>query len=241
MPRPRRGVAEAVAAAEREERELATAETCGRRGGWRNWPRGGAASRPVWPGWRPRTRNGAGKSRASSPAWALLEEMERTYQGYFPGVRSVLVEARNEPFAAGIRGLVAELISVKAGYEVALEVALGSALQFVVLEDDAQAQAAIAYLKRSGRGRATFLPLNMVRGNRATASGLAEAMKDCGAHYAADLLEYAPEYRGIIDHLLGNTLVAPDLAQAVALAKRTGRSFRIVTKEGRGHQRRRAP
>lgn len=162
----------------------------------------------------------------------LLEEMERTYQGYFPGVRSVLVEARNEPFAGGIRGLVAELISVKAGYEVALEVALGSALQFVVIEDDAQAQAAINYLKRSGRGRATFLPLNMVRGSRASAPGLSEAMGQSGAYYAADLLEYAPEYRGIIDHLLGNTLVAPGLAQAVALAKRTAKAFRVVTREG---------
>ena len=162
----------------------------------------------------------------------LLEEMERTYQGYFPGVRSILVEAKHEPFSRGVRGLVAELVSVKAGYEVALEVALGSALQFVVIEEDSQAQAAIAYLKGLGRGRATFLPLNLVRGNRATSQGLAESMADCGAHHAADLLDYAAEYRGIVDQLLGNTLIAPTLAQAVALAKRTGKAYRIVTKEG---------
>ncbi|MGE5551877.1 MAG: chromosome segregation protein SMC [Bacteroidota bacterium] len=162
----------------------------------------------------------------------LLEEMERTYQGYFPGVRSILVEAKAEPFARGVRGLVAELIAVKPGYEVALEVALGSALQFVVIEADSQAQEAIAYLKRSGRGRATFLPMNLVRGNRAGSPGLAEAMSECGAYHAADLLEFAPEYRGTIDHLLGNTLVAPTLAQAVALAKKTGKAYRIVTKEG---------
>ncbi|MGE5598309.1 MAG: chromosome segregation protein SMC [Bacteroidota bacterium] len=162
----------------------------------------------------------------------LLEEMERTYQGYFPGVRSLLVEARHEPFARGIRGLVAELIVVRPGYETAMEVALGSALQYVVIEDDAQARGAIAYLKRSGRGRATFLPLNMVRGHRASAPGLAEAMAECGAHHAADLLTYDPDYRGLVDHLLGNTLVAPTLDQAVLLAKRTGKAHRIVTKEG---------
>ena len=168
---------EAVAAAEREERELATAETAAaaadeelaaRRRGIQASLAGLESKNQEW----------RGKIKGLESRLGLLEEMERTYQGYFPGVRSVLVEARNEPFAAGIRGLVAELISVKAGYEVALEIALGSALQFVVLEDDAQAQAAIAYLKRSGRGRATFLPLNMVRGSRAAAPGLAEAMKD---------------------------------------------------------------
>jgi chromosome segregation protein len=162
----------------------------------------------------------------------VLEEMERTYQGYFPGVRSVVVEAKGEPFARGIRGLVAELVSVKPGYEIALEVALGSALQHVVIEDDNQAQEAIAYLKRSSRGRATFLPMNMVRGNRASLPGLAEAMAACGAHAAADLLDYSAEYRGIVEHLLGNTLVAPNLAQAVGLAKRINKSLRIVTKEG---------
>ncbi|MGQ9780363.1 MAG: chromosome segregation protein SMC [Bacillota bacterium] len=172
------------------------------------------------------------ESKALESRLAVLEEMERNYQGYFPGVRSLLVEAKGEPFARGIRGLVAELIKVEPGYELAMEVALGSALQYVVIEDDAQAQAAIAFLKRSGRGRATFLPLNMVRGTRASAPGLGEALRAYGARFAADLLTYAPEYKGIVDYLLGNTLVAPDLAAAVALAKREAKGFRLVTREG---------
>ncbi|NLG83279.1 MAG: chromosome segregation protein SMC [Firmicutes bacterium] len=172
------------------------------------------------------------EGKALESRLAVLEEMEKNYQGYFPGVRSLLVEAKGEPFARGIRGLVAELIKVEPGYELAMEVALGSALQYVVIEDDAQAQAAIAFLKRSGRGRATFLPLNMVRGTRATAAGLAAALQAHGARFAADLLTYAPEYRGVVDYLLGNTLVAPDLATAVALAKREGKGFRLVTREG---------
>ena len=161
----------------------------------------------------------------------LLEEMERTYQGYFPGVRSVLVEARSETFAKGIRGLVAELITVKPGYELAMEIALGSGLQFVVIEEEKQAQEAIKYLKRSARGRATFLPLDLVGGRRAAQPG-PEAMQACDAHHAGDLLDFDPDYRGIIDYLLGNTLVTSNLAQAVELAKQTGKVFRIVTKEG---------
>ena len=162
----------------------------------------------------------------------LLEEMERTYQGYFPGVRSVLVEARSETFAKGIRGLVAELITVKPGYELAMEIALGSGLQFVVIEEEKQAQEAIKYLKHSARGRATFLPLDLVGGRRAAQSGPEVVMQACDVHHAGDLLDFDPDYRGIIDYLLGNTLVASNLAQAVELAKQTGKAFRIVTKEG---------
>ncbi|MGE5528702.1 MAG: chromosome segregation protein SMC [Patescibacteria group bacterium] len=224
-------IAERLAAAEEERALRAEAETraAGEEQALREKRAGLQASLAGLDGknqeWRERIRG-------LESRLGLLEEMERTYQGYFPGVRSVLVEAKNEPFARSIRGLVAELVTVKPGYEVAMETALGSALQSVVIEDDGQAQAAIAYLKRSGRGRATFLPLNMVRGSRASGAALAEALREHGADLAPDLLTYDPAYKGIIDHLLGNTIVAPNLAAAVALAKRTGKVHRIVTTEG---------
>lgn len=161
----------------------------------------------------------------------LLEDMEKSYQGYFQGVKALLAEASGERFHAKIRGIVADLIKVRPGMELALETALGSSLQHVVIDDDQAAQDAIAYLKRKSKGRATFLPLNRVRASEGRQIS-ADLLKQYGCHPAIALLEYQPEYHQIVQYLLNQVVVAPDLRIAIEISTKLDRGFRIVTPEG---------
>ena len=92
---------------------------------------------------------------------ALLTEMERSHQGYFQGVKALL-ESRKESFHRAIHGIVADLIKAEQGFELALDVAMGAAQQYLVITHDRDARQAIAYLKQNSLGRATFLPLNLI-------------------------------------------------------------------------------
>jgi chromosome segregation protein len=163
---------------------------------------------------------------------SVLTEMEKSHEGYFKGVKALLDEAAGHSFRQAIRGVVAALIKVRPGMELALETALGSALQNVVIADDRAAQEAIAYLKKQGKGRATFLPLNQVR---ATAPRWAEYqahLTQYGAQPALELLEFDPEYQQVFNYLLNQVIVAPDLQAAVRLGAKLDRGLRVVTPEG---------
>jgi chromosome segregation protein len=163
---------------------------------------------------------------------SVLAEMEKSHQGYFQGVKALLNEAAGQSFHQAIRGVVADLITVRPGMELALETALGSALQHVVIVDDRAAQEAIAYLKRQGKGRATFLPLNQVRGAGPRPAGYQAHLTQWGAQPALALLEFNPEYQQIFNYLLNQVIVAPDLQSAIRLGAKLDRGLRIVTPEG---------
>lgn len=163
---------------------------------------------------------------------AALSDMQQSYQGYFHGVRSVLTESPAGGFRRGIRGTVADIIRVRKGYETALEVALGSSLQNVVVDSERSAREAIEWLRHNGRGRATFLPLDMIEGHEKRVEGYDEALKAFGAVPAVSVLDFDPQYRPVIIFLLGNTAVAPDLESAVGLARRLRKAVRIVTPAG---------
>ena len=126
----------------------------------------------------------------------------------------------------GIIGPVAGILTVRKGYETAIETALGFALQNLVVENERDARAAIAFLKESRAGRATFLPLDTVQGHRFTGplTGTAEV--------AADLVEVDARYQNIVDNLLGRIIVVDDLTEASAVAKRLSYRNRIVTLDG---------
>ncbi len=113
---------------------------------------------------------------------------------------------------------------------VAIEVALGSAMQNIVVEDEGCAKAAIQYLKRSDNGRATFLPLSVIHGRPLNESGIERCAGFCGV--ASDLVSCEPRYREIILNLLGRTVVAQDLDAAISIANQFGHRFRIVTLDG---------
>ena len=172
------------------------------------------------------------KIRGLESKIGLLEEMERSFQGYFQGVKALMAETAAEPFHRQIRGIVADLITVRPGLELALETALGSSLQNVVIETDQSAQEAIAYLKKHGKGRATFLPLNLIRANEHRSGAVQQLLGEFSCQTAVSILEFAPEYRPLLLHLLGQTIVAPDLRTAVKISAKLDKGYRIVTPEG---------
>ena len=121
-----------------------------------------------------------------------IEEMESNYEGYNYAVKHVMKSGLR-----GIRGVVADLIKVPAGYETAMETALGAALQNVVCDDDSSAKAAIRSLKENRAGRMTFLPVSSVNG-RAFRNGRLE--RESGfVGFGPDCLEYDRQYSGIIE------------------------------------------
>ena len=155
----------------------------------------------------------------------ILEDLEKNLDGYQQSVKAVMraAEARR---LRGVIGPVAGILTVRKGYETAIETALSFALQNLVVENERDARAAIAFLKESRAGRATFLPLDTVQGHRFTGplTGTAEV--------AADLVEVDARYQNIVDNLLGRIIVVDDLTEASAVAKRLSYRNRIVTLDG---------
>ena len=155
----------------------------------------------------------------------ILEDLEKNLDGYQQSVKAVM-RASEAHRLRGVIGPVAGILTVRKGYETAIETALGFALQNLVVENERDARAAIAFLKESRAGRATFLPLDTVQGHRFTGplTGTAEV--------AADLVEVDARYQNIVDNLLGRIIVVDDLTEASAVAKRLSYRNRIVTLDG---------
>ncbi len=162
----------------------------------------------------------------------MLDDLEKSYQGYFQGVKALLADAAGESFYRGIKGIVADLMRVAAGMELAIETALGSNLQNIVIENSQYAEAAVAYLKRTAKGRATFLPLNLIRSTDSRITRLQSLLEEHGCRPAVSALQFREEYETLFNYLLGQTIIAPDLKIAVQLSTRLERGFRIVTPEG---------
>jgi len=159
-----------------------------------------------------------------------LKELDKAHEGFFEGVRAVLEGFGGRP---GMLGVVADLIRVAPKYVPAIEAALGSALQDIVVETDAIARECIQFLKDKNRGRATFLPLDLLR--VPPTAHLQESVRSCPGvvGLASSLVEVSKEgARLAVDHLLGRTVIAVDLDAAVALARKLNGSARIVTLDG---------
>ncbi|MBM4417356.1 MAG: chromosome segregation protein SMC [Chloroflexi bacterium] len=161
----------------------------------------------------------------------LLTDARDGYAGYYAGVRAVMAAARDgaSPQLSGIVGLVASLIEVRPDLEVAIEVALGSHLQDIVVARWGDAEAAVEHLKRTQGGRATFLPLDSLRVH----AGRADAPDGAGIlGVAADLVQYQDAYSAVAEHLLGRTLVVEDLATARGARLSVLPGWQIVTRDG---------
>lgn len=161
----------------------------------------------------------------------VLTEMERSHQGYYQGVKALL-QATREPFHQEIHGIIADIIRPEPGYELALEVALGSALQNLVITHHRHAGQAINYLKQNRLGRATFLPLNLIEGKPDRFREYKSILAEYNSKPATETVSYDQQYQAVVSHLLSSTLVAPDLKTAVELAEKTRKQFRVVTLEG---------
>jgi chromosome segregation protein len=169
---------------------------------------------------------GMAVSRAKS-----LEELQKSYEGYYLGVRAVLRVHEQEPDRLpGICGVVAELVRTEPQYEQAMEVALGSAIQNVVAETADDAKVAIAFLKQHRAGRVTFLPLDILRPRRRVEGNLLRYPGVVG--FAPKLVSAEPKYHVVVEYLLGNVLVVDTLDAAVHIARRENPAVRLVTLEG---------
>lgn len=162
----------------------------------------------------------------------MLEEMKKNYQGFAYGVKEIL-QATKRGDLQGIIGPVIDLIEVPNRYIIAVDTILGHQSQFIVVPDDATARATIAWLKRENKGRATFLPLQSIVARflpSQVRSLLEEEQGFIGI--ASELVRIEPHYQKVIEHLMGNVIVAETLADANRIASRTNRRYRIVTLEG---------
>lgn len=159
----------------------------------------------------------------------MLRELEKNMEGYSGAVKKVIKESEKGSLS-GIHGTLSQLISVKSEYAVAIETALGNAVQNIVTDTQQNAKNAVNFLKNSSAGRATFLPLDAVKGRNLEETGL----EDCLGYVdkAVKLLDYDSKYEQIISSLLGKTVVAEDLSCAIAIAKKYNQRFKIVTLDG---------
>ncbi len=155
-----------------------------------------------------------------------IEEMQNNYEGYNNGVRFVMKEN-----IAGIHGVIADIVNVPDGYEFAIETALGATMQNIVCEDDRAAKTAITKLKNAKAGRVTFLPIASIRSRGILFDSVAES-SDGFKGYAADVVNFDSEYKGIIESLLGNVVIADDMDNATAMSKKAKRGIKFVTLDG---------
>lgn len=162
----------------------------------------------------------------------ILLEMQTDFSGYNYGVKEIL-KLRESKKLNGVYGAVAELIKVPKQYEIALETALGASLQNIVVESENVARQAISYLKEKKLGRATFLPLDVIKGKTLNSNDLDKLKKIDGyVGQAVNLIEIDSKYTSIGSFLLGQVIVATNLKVANEIAKTLGYSRRIVTIEG---------
>lgn len=160
-----------------------------------------------------------------------LEELQRSYEGFYLGVRAILRVHEQEPERLpGICGVIAELVRTEPDYEQAIEVALGAGIQNIVTDTADDAKTAINFLKQHRAGRVTFLPLDILRPRRGLERELLNY--DGVVGYAPDLVSSDPKYRPAVESLLGNVLVVETLDAAIHIARRERTGMRLVTLEG---------
>ena len=159
----------------------------------------------------------------------VLTDLEKNYESFNNSVKFVMKQA-GAGALRGVIGPVSALIRTESRYSTAVEIALGAAIQNIVVQDETAAKRAIALLKERGAGRATFLPLTNIRANPIRESDLAARGGYVGL--ASELVQCEERYRAVMDSLLGRTIVAEDIDAAAAIAKAYGYRYRAVTLDG---------
>ncbi|MCI2112508.1 MAG: chromosome segregation protein SMC [Ruminococcus sp.] len=160
---------------------------------------------------------------------SFLENLERNLEGFSKSVK-VVVNASKNGKLHGICGPVSRVISVPSKYGVAIETALGAAMQNIVVNTDEDAKQAIRYLKSTDGGRATFLPLNTIKSRELRENGLDECYGFVGV--ASELCSCEEKYNNILGSLLGKIVIAEDLNSATSIAKKYSYRFKVVTLDG---------
>lgn len=150
---------------------------------------------------------------------SVFDDMEAHYEGMSNSVKSVI----KEKSLTGIIDVLANVISVDGEYEKAIEAALGGAIQNIVTKTSDNAKAAIEFLKSKKLGRATFLPIDAVKGQEIQVED---------EIIASSLIKTKEEYKGIIKQLLGRTIIVSNMDEGIKSSKLHGQKYKIVTKQG---------
>ena len=161
----------------------------------------------------------------------LLDEMSREMEGYANSVRSVVRYAQERNMDR-VYGPLNRLLSVPKEYETAIDMVLGNAQQNVVTEDEETAKELIEFLRKNRLGRATFLPVTSVRPRLLTEKEREVLDMPGCLGVASELVSCEEHYRGIAENMLGRTVVADNLDHGIAIMRRGGHEFRLVTLQG---------
>ena len=159
----------------------------------------------------------------------VYRAMERDFDSYNKSVKMVMQEAQRGALRH-IHGPLSRLIRTADNYTVAIEIALGAAMQQIVVDNEQDGKAAISFLKRTGSGRATFLPMSSIQGKQLQETGLENCRGFVGI--ASNLVTSEDRYRGIVENLLGRTVIVQDMDAAIAMANKYRNRFKIVTLDG---------
>ncbi|SFS47434.1 chromosome segregation protein SMC [Paenibacillus sp. 453mf] len=161
-----------------------------------------------------------------------MKEMQDDFDGFNTGVKEVLKASRKNVLH-GVHGAVAELIKVPERVEMAVETALGASLQHVVMENESVSRQAISFLKQRQLGRATFLPLDVIRPRAIGASDRSMISELQGfVGIGTELVQFDSKYEAIVGSLLGNVIISENLEDANRIAARCQYRYRVVTLEG---------
>ena len=174
-------------------------------------------------------RTVTGKLDSVNAKVRVFRAMERDFESYQKSVKLVMQEAQRGSLR-NVHGPVSRLIRTEDEYTVAIEIALGAAMQQIVVGSEQDGKAAISYLKRTGGGRATFLPLSTIQGRALQENGLERCRGFVGI--ASELVSCPEQYRGIVDNLLGRIVIVENMDAAIAMAREYRNRFKIVTLDG---------
>jgi chromosome segregation protein len=162
-----------------------------------------------------------------------LVNMEKTFEGFQRGVKNVLrAVQQNQQLTEGFHGVIADLLRVPKGYEIAIETALGPALQHLVTDRETQGKTIIEHLKQHHQGRVTILPLNVIKGRVLRDNELRILEKYPDASCAMDLVSYPSPYQSIFENLLGRVVVVGKLETGIKIARDLKYQVKITTLEG---------
>ncbi len=159
----------------------------------------------------------------------MLSDLEKNMEGYSGAVKAVMRQSEAKALG-GIHGPLSQLIQVENEYSMAVEVALGAAMQNIVTSTEADAKRAIYYLKNNRIGRATFLPISNIKGRQLDEHGLDDNLGF--VDIASNLVSCDNKYKEIISNLLSRVVVVDDMDCAIGIAKRYNNRFKIVTLDG---------
>ena len=159
----------------------------------------------------------------------MLTELEKNMEGFSGAVKAVMKQSQARALS-GIHGTLSQLITVDDESSTAVEIALGAAMQNIVVSTESDAKKAIAYLKQNNIGRATFLPISAIKARHIEERNLDDNFGF--VDIASNLVECDAQYRDIVDNLLGRVIVAEDIDCAIGISKRYSNKYKIVTLDG---------